>query len=775
MKNFNFNSNFDIEVAKMIESHLYYLLYNGEDVDFLKNEGMTVKMAELVNKIKEHFDTCIENFIKQTLNNMTKSAFEEDEEFETRKKQTAVTIRKRFDISKKVNSHQLHMIFESMNIDYDKIHRERIEKLDVYNTADEDKFNKLVDTFTSNFGFSDSDFTSFALKNWFKASKCIMSYNNEVSRSMGLIFVSPNNFTGKSTIQDCIAQAFAESFITNTHNTDLERMTGQFSFLPTQPSPIILNEAHIDNKMNSCRIKDIIGNQPVDINQKGVRNLIHSENRNIYIGSSNEFVHLRNMQDTRFLNIPLDRLKYTTKHHKNAKRQIIDFVKEIIKYAPTCDGDEISNIISKLSNWNNSKGDDEKWKTLLYELYTIDNSDESLEDWNAITDSNIESDSITDWLRKIIVGASSKGAIAGKIAETIVDKHGLDSKFKSIYQHQIMKSDLIVRKYPNSSFGLMTINESFFDGFTITENDNDLESLLPWKESPIYNYFYPLPDLDPTPDDHDPKFYGCDDARYSSQVGEVTFEDGTQYIVVNEPTDEAKANATFDRMSGKNTISRCTDNFKMNRFIFESDTNSLEAQLCNAKRIEPVAMSCVYSGGKSYHIIINTNYKGHDKDCYKFLYRKIAKALFPDIKHDKQLEGDTIRLCRKPNGIRKDDKHQNVNQTLVYFHPDHKIDVSRWLEEYEFDKQFQTRTQKATKLNDFEKKEFKNNDYHNLPAVKEAIAAKQGERESLANRACYSMKQNGYEDYIIDMLNECPLDSDDRNNLIKQYAYGSKL
>lgn len=769
--NINFNKH-ERSIVSLIESFLLYLIANGKDIEFLHGVGNTSQYTDLRENIKSIYNSKLDAYIKEKLDKMIFDESIDECDVKALKSAQEAKMRKMFSIDKYLTNRALHETFETMNIDYDAIHKKRIEKLDVYSSANEMLFNTLIDKFVDNFGFADIEFTKFALRRWFKASKCIMSYNDDVKRSLCLLFVSNNNFTGKSTVQNAIAEAFAETFITETYNTDLERMAGTFSFLPTKPSVLVLNECYLDNKISSNKIKDILGNQPVDINQKGVRNLIHSENKNIYIGSSNEFVHLRNMVDTRFLNIPIDRLKYTTKHHKNAYKQIVEFVKEIIKYAPMCDGDEIAEIIEKLPSWNNSRGDDQKWKTLLYELYTIDNSDESLEEWNTITDSNIEQESISDWLRKIIVGANSKGAIAGKIAETIVEKHGLDSKFKSIYQHQIMKSDLIVRKYPNSSFGLMTINENFFDGFSVsTEIDNDLESLLPWSQSPIYTYFHPLPPLDPTPGSNGQKFFGCDDAKHSSQVYETTFEEGTQYIVVNEPKDNAIENTSFDRMIGKNTIARCKNNFKMNRFIFESDEASLEEQLQNAKRIEPVSMSCTFSGGKSYHILVNTNYNGNDKECYRFLYRKLAQSLFPNIKYDKQLEGDTIRLCRKPNGIRKDEKHQNVIQSLEYYHPDHVIDVSKWVEEYEFDKQFATKTSKTSKLYNIDKNNsFYKNDYHNLPAVKNAINAKKGERESLANTACYSMLQNGYKEYIADMLYECPLDSEDRNNLINQYG-----
>lgn len=99
------------------------------------------------------------------------------------------------------------------------------------------------------------------------------------------------------------------------------------------------------------------------------------------------------------------------------------------------------------------------------------------------------------------------------------------------------------------------------------------------------------------------------------------------------------------------------------RFLFESDSLSIEAQWEYAKRHKPEIMRITFSGKKSVHIIIELPLKFEQFCCnnYKLVWNYFNKVWF-DGNCDRACANPS-RLTRCPNVLRKD---TGKLQTLLY-------------------------------------------------------------------------------------------------------------
>ena len=341
---------------------------------------------------------------------------------------------------------------------------------DCYATADEEKYSKLLSIFVGNFGFSDPSMTYKFLHSWFMIVKRGFTTKEE-NRNLALLFVSKNNRTGKSRLSEFIGKGISEYLHTPITHSTTTRLVGKFNHLPKTNGVIILNECTKQDHKGSSTLKDILGNEAQEIEYKGVSDRVHSINHNVFIGSANEFLHLENMEDTRFLNIPLDSLKYTVHGVHNYGKQIVNLVKEILAAAPETDCDESSTIISLLNSWNNKKGDDTEW---MRDLYLSVNGDV-----------NELKRQLIDYENKPLTG---KKSIAAKIAQIVNIYNGgiMTSKAISGLAYKIAKHDeIFICKSMR-----FDISEDIFANVEFDEeNNNDKNVSRPWSESPIYKYY----------------------------------------------------------------------------------------------------------------------------------------------------------------------------------------------------------------------------------------------------------------------------------------------
>lgn len=354
---------------------------------------------------------------------------------------------------------------------------------DCYATADEEKYSKLLSIFVDNFGFSDPAMTYKFLHSWFMIVKRGFTTKGE-NRNLALLFVSKNNRTGKSRLSEFIGKGISEYLHTPITHSTTTRLVGKFNHLPKTNGVIILNECTKQDRQGSSTLKDILGNEAQEIEYKGVSDRVNSINHNVFIGSANEFIHLENMEDTRFLNIPLDSLKYTVHGVHNYGTQIVNLVKEILAAAPKTDCDESGNIISLLNAWNNKKGDDTEW---MRDLYLAVNGDV-----------NELKKQLIDYENKPLTG---KKSIAAKIAQIVNIYNGgiMTSKAISGLAYKVAKHDEIFT-YIGKRYNIV---DYIFENVELDEdNTPDKNNTLPWSESPICKYYSQVqqtPSLHPQP------------------------------------------------------------------------------------------------------------------------------------------------------------------------------------------------------------------------------------------------------------------------------------
>ena len=344
---------------------------------------------------------------------------------------------------------------------------------DCYANVDEEKYSKLLRIFVDNFGFSDPQMTYKFLHSWFKIAKRGFTTRGE-NRNLALLFVSKNNRTGKSRLSEFIGKGISEYLHTPITHSTTTRLVGKFNHLPKTNGVIILNECTKQDRQGSSTLKDILGNEAQEIEYKGVSDKVISNNHNVFIGSANEFIHLENMEDTRFLNIPLDFLKYNVHGVHGYEKQIVNIVKEILAAAPETDCDESKNIIDEIHTWNNKKGDDTEW---MRDLYLAVNGDVKELKRRLI-----------DFENKPLTG---KKSIAAKIAQIVNIYNGgiMTSKAISGLAYKIAKHNEIFT-YVGKRYNIV---DYIFDNVEFDENTDDKNISLPWSESPICRYYSQQP------------------------------------------------------------------------------------------------------------------------------------------------------------------------------------------------------------------------------------------------------------------------------------------
>lgn len=340
---------------------------------------------------------------------------------------------------------------------------------DCYASADEEKYGKLLRIFVDNFGFSDPQKTYQFFHSWFKIVKRGFTTKEE-NRNLVLLLISKTNRTGKSRLSEFIAQGISEYMHTPLTHSTTQRLIGRFNHLQKTNGVIILNECTKQPHIYSSTLKDILGNESQELEYKGVSNRVRTNNHNVFVGSANEFIHLEGMEDTRYLNIPLDYLKYNVHGFHNYGKQIINIVKEILAAAPETDCDESKNIINELHLWNNKKGDDIEW---LRDLYLAVDGD--------VKELNKR---LIDFENKPLTG---KKAIAAKIAHIVNVYNGgvMTNKAISGLAYKIAKHNEI---FTCKSMRYNIAND-IFTNVELDDDKNEKEVSLPWSESPIYKYY----------------------------------------------------------------------------------------------------------------------------------------------------------------------------------------------------------------------------------------------------------------------------------------------
>lgn len=344
---------------------------------------------------------------------------------------------------------------------------------DCYTTADEETYSKLLHIFVNNFGFSDPQMTYQFFHSWFKIVKRGFTTKEE-NRNLVLLLISKTNRTGKSRLSEFIAQGISEYMHTPLTHSTTQRLISRFNHLPKTNGVIILNECTKQPHIYSSTLKDILGNESQELEYKGVSNRVSTNNHNVFVGSANEFIHLEGMEDTRYLNIPLDYLKYNVHGFHNYGKQIINIVKEILAAAPETDCDESKNIIDEIHTWNNKKGDDTEW---MRDLYLAVNGDVKELERRLI-----------DFENKPLTG---KKAIAAKIAQIVNIYNGgiMTSKAISGLAYKIAKHNEIFT-YEGKRYNIV---DYIFDNVEFDENTDDKNISRPWSESPICRYYSQQP------------------------------------------------------------------------------------------------------------------------------------------------------------------------------------------------------------------------------------------------------------------------------------------
>lgn len=267
--------------------------------------------------------------------------------------------------------------------------------------------------------------------------------------------------------------------------------------------------------------------------------------------------------------------------------------------------------------------------------------------------------------------------------------------------------------------------------------------------------------------------------------------------------------------NGKNIISPitgsvaiCDDNFYGYNFLIESDEDTLDNQLITSLKLfkEKKVARIVYSGGKSFHCLIHCSESIEDVNERKFIFDRIRETLFNGCKCDLQNK-NKARKTRRPHawrwlkseedaekfikrieenplfaklvekGIIKavQDATGNyfVSQSLIKEDWSNVLDVSEWRKEWKINEEQRIREEILRKSHHFEMmKRRKNSDWHNLPAVKIVLHTGKGSRDADLNRACYSMKNNGYESEISMLIDEveCLVGSEIANKFRRQYC-----
>lgn len=231
-----------------------------------------------------------------------------------------------------------------------------------------------------------------------------------------------------------------------------------------------------------------------------------------------------------------------------------------------------------------------------------------------------------------------------------------------------------------------------------------------------------------------------------------------QFFIIN------KLIAANKNDKGKLSISN--DNFTMENFLFEADEESLDVQMKHAEEIRNKLYMVTSSGNKSIHCIIHTNYVGHDKDCYKYIWKRLAEEYFPGMTMDSACSNNA-RKSRTPNAIR-----DNGNVQKLLWANDVTIDVSDYVDDFKAI----AAADACRRAYDAENRSnYHTANYSNLPAVKNYFAATKGSRNNCAYKAAYAMLNNGFsENETLEMLNMGPIEKSEIKQVITSAKRGNK-
>lgn len=266
------------------------------------------------------------------------------------------------------------------------------------------------------------------------------------------------------------------------------------------------------------------------------------------------------------------------------------------------------------------------------------------------------------------------------------------------------------------------------------------------------------------------------------RFNELGYDDPT----LNEYQFEIVNDWRVEDMPFMRTLSTKDEDFEGFNFLIESDEDTIDNQLKTAftlfKDPKNGIARITYSGCKSIHVIVHCSENILDSDERKFIFDKIRTTLFNGCTCDIQNK-NRARKTRRPGAHRElsdlqsqkvmnmyDEnplfaklcdidiiKTYNINgrcyitQSLLKEDWTHTLDVSEWRREYQFVKKLKDVRQISKNLR---YKNCKKGDWHNLPAVKLVLCTKTGSRDADLNRACYSMRNNGYESEISVLIDE---------------------
>lgn len=153
-------------------------------------------------------------------------------------------------------------------------------------------------------------------------------------------------------------------------------------------------------------------------------------------------------------------------------------------------------------------------------------------------------------------------------------------------------------------------------------------------------------------------------------------------VVPNKPT--------LETMNDEH-VSVCDkqDYLRGDNFVFECDNISLDEQkkIINRLPCKESVEVVTFSGNKSYHTLINTNFEEVVKEDKTQAYRYIWNELNRDLFNEKADKASATRshLMRNPNAIRDNGNKQSCK----YYNPNTTpLDVSIYYNEYLKDKQF---------------------------------------------------------------------------------------
>lgn len=167
----------------------------------------------------------------------------------------------------------------------------------------------------------------------------------------------------------------------------------------------------------------------------------------------------------------------------------------------------------------------------------------------------------------------------------------------------------------------------------------------------------------------------------------------------------------------------------------------------------------IYSGSKSFHIILRTNWDEISNQSNKLIYKRIHAELTKRMFGKSKYKVD--ESVAEPHRLTRNGNVQNVKtckiQSIQYFNDNAKAyDVKQLVATMKKEQQ-EAEYFKSKRQERMRKKMDNGNiksDYHNLPAVKAVQMCSEGNRDTTLSRALYAMKKNGYGDYCSEFIDE---------------------